>query len=213
MGDNTCPFCRENEKEIEDLVARIVKNIDGGGYAFVPRTPLIFGHILLTVDKETTKKVAKEGCYHDFWDTPRAGGKPPKKAVPDELLKLEIVGVKKCMEGLRRIPLVKRIYLVVAGEDKNVHHHFHLIPRYKPIWNEKDEKEWRSECELVEGCSEWKRFYRLPWDLCHWGGFQYLGELEKRFNDFRNYVMKGENPKLLLKEMAKKVKACMESTE
>ncbi len=172
-------------------------------YAFVPGDPLIFGHILLTVDRKGNNNVPceREGpdCIHDMWE------------VPECILEREIVGVRKCMNGLLEIDNVKRIYLVVAGETDEVHHHFHLLPRYGFKSFEEREK-WYEELKLKAGDPKWRNFYRWPTlGMAHKEGFQYLGELERAYGTCKDNDYYPDQPSdVLLEEMARKIKAIME---
>ena len=168
-------------------------------YAFVPMDPRIFGHIILTVDRN------EEGVkYHkqDIWD------------VKSEVLGEEIVAARDCMRGLGKIPWVERIYLVVAGESKCVHHHYHLMPRYKRHrdWNDEDIRQWKEKCRLERGDPMWRCFYNnMPRKMHNWHGFQYLGELEHRYNDFRTRSAFGEGPGLdILEDMADRVETIID---
>ena len=189
-----CDFC---DRQKEGLKDRIVagENKEKIWYTLVPNDPHIFGHILLTIDRNTNDEK-----YHvrDFW---KIGDK--------EVLKEEIYGVVESMVALKRIPCVERIYLVVAGESETLHHHYHLIPRYKVKcnWASKDYGDWTKQCRLENIGLGWGRFYDMPKSFCHSSGFQYLGELERTYNHFKECVTEKSGPGLsLLREMAEKIR-------
>lgn len=186
-----CDFCCRNNMD-----GRIVAEKQGQAwYAFVLKDPHIFGHIILTVDGD---EKGDKYCERNIWGVEK-----------DKVLSGEIVAARDCMRGLKEIPCVERVYLVVAGES-TYHHHYHLIPRYKrhPDWNDKNVRQWKERCELKEGDPTWRGFYNdMPRKMLDWCGFQYLGELEHEYNDFRTHSSSGERPELdVLKEMADKVR-------
>lgn len=135
-------------------------------YAFVPRDPEIFGHVILTTDKG--------GCIHDLHE------------VNENILQGEIVGIRQIMAKLRRIDNVGRVYVVVAGETPEVHHHFHLFPRYKFESFEQRER-FAQKYELEAEDPKWVEFYNWPaLEFEHKDGFQYLGEIERKYNECKN---------------------------
>ena len=192
--ESGCDFC------YRDRMGRRIIAERQRWYAFVPEDPRIFGHIILTVDPE---EKGEKHCVHDIWN------------VEDEVLSGEIIAARDCMRGLKEIPFVERVYLVVAGESERVHHHYHLIPRYKRHldWKKEDVPRWKKKCELKEGDSIWRSFYNdMPRKMHNWRGFQYLGELEHEYNDFRTHSAFEEGPGLdILEDMAGKVETFMGS--
>lgn len=175
---------------------RLVRDKGEEWYAFVPEEPLVFGHILLTVGKRPTDREGVcEEKYRNLWSTPK------------DILQNEIVGVRECMNGLVNIPFVKRVYVVVAGEERSVHHHFHLIPRYEFRSGEERDM-WGKEHTLDADDPKWIEFYKSPtMDCKHSEGFQYIGELERVYNECKDNEYYPKTPsKDLLKEMARKIK-------
>lgn len=168
-------------------------------YAFVPEEPLIFGHILLTASKQPTD--GEETCrekYRNLW------------SVPEEILQKEIVGVRECMNGLLNIPFVERVYLVVAGEERSVHHHFHLVPRYE-FRSDEERETWDEDHTLDADDTKWIEFYKSPTiDFKHTEGFQYIGELERVYNECKDNEYYPRTPSRdLLKGMARKIEEIM----
>ena len=157
-------------------------------YAFVPRDPEIFGHVILTTDKGR--------CIHDLCE------------VDESILKAEIMGVRQMMEKLWQTKKVGRVYVVVAGESEEVHHHFHLLPRYE-FESFKEREKWAKEYELDAEDPKWVEFFKWPTlNFEHKEGFQYLGEIERKYNQCKNKEYYPNRPSEgLILEMVGKVRA------
>nr|MDO8080343.1 HIT domain-containing protein [Candidatus Freyarchaeota archaeon] len=156
----TCDFCSR------DKMKKYVVDEDKDWYAFVPQEPEIFGHIILTTDKGS--------CTHDMQD------------VDEKILQAEILGIRQMMRKLHKIDNVGRVYVVVAGESLGVHHHFHLLPRYE-FKSSEDRKKWAQSNEIKAEDPKWVEFYRWSTsDFSHKEGFQYLGEIERKYNEYKN---------------------------
>ena len=179
-----CSFCNKSNMD-----GRIVLECKGNRrwYAFVPRDPEIFGHVLVTVDKPHVQNIE---------DT-----NPHEMEFMNDISK----GIVNVSIGLKRIENVEKVYVLMLGESSDVHMHYHLIPRYK-FGSMKDRIAWATEYELIEGKDEWRSFYSRPtMGFTSNEGFRYLGEVERLYNEFviKSFSVPDER---LLGEMTKLLK-------
>ena len=159
-----CSFC--HKKRMKKFIVDKDASSEEYWYAFVPRDPEIFGHVILTTDKG--------GCIQDLYK------------VDESILTAEIVGVRQTMEKLWKMRNVGRVYVVVAGESEEVHHHFHLLPRYE-FKNTEEREKWAEEYCLDAEDPKWVEFFKWPTlNFEHKEGFQYLGEIERKYNQCKN---------------------------
>lgn len=160
----SCPF-DEVEKEIGNRLVHRVTDQNNGWYAFVPLEPEIFGHVIVTVEKPCIREI--------ITDT--------NEIVP--VLQRMSKGVEFMAKVLSCIENVQRVYIAMLGESEDVHMHYHLFPRYNFV-GEFEINTWAERNRLKEGSIEWQRFYSRPtagFQLS--SGFQYLGEIEKSYNE------------------------------
>jgi len=141
--------------------------------AFIPLDPEIFGHCIVT-----TK--------HHYEDITEIDGK--------EALDKMSMGVKVMADKIKSLDdnRIKKVYFAVLGETERTHMHYHLFPRYE------------GKEELIQLTSEdikWRNFYNNSTkDFEFSTGFQYLGEIEKNYENMKESI--GRGPSLeLLKEM------------
>jgi diadenosine tetraphosphate (Ap4A) HIT family hydrolase len=188
----TCPFC--NMKGKMDNV--IIKKGELW-YAFVPKTPEIFGHIITTYSDKGVH------CIRNIWEDYGEFAAIREKNYKN-ILNSMMEGVRIMSNKMLNIDNVKRYYIAMLGEDSSVHIHFHLFPRYEFLNNDEIAK-WAKNNGLGE--EGWKLFYSYPTkNFKFFRGFNYLGEIERKYNDWKWYQMENKDPKPeLLKEMKDKL--------
>lgn len=110
------------------------------------------------------------------------------------------------MAKLVKLDGIGRVYVVIAGETQDVHHHFHLFPRYEFRSYEEREK-WANEFNLDTDDPKWIEYFRWPTlSFEHKEGFQYLGEIERKYNERKSNEYYPNRPSDQLRlEMAEKL--------
>lgn len=174
-------FC--DKKKIENIKNRIIHKggTDKKWSAFIPDEPEIFGHIIVTYlnpDKH-------ENCIRDITSAEEGDQK---------ILNSLIEGVRIISNKMTNIDNVDRVYVVLAGEDRRSHIHFHLFPRYGFLNNNEIVK-WAEKCGISEGEIDWRRFYANPTkDFKFRHDFSYLGEIQQKYDDWKTNKMNGKPP-------------------
>ncbi len=179
---NSCPFDKVDEK----FKKRVIDQ-NNAWYAFVPLDPEIFGHVIVTVEKPCIREIVSDD-----------------KEIAEVLQRMS-KGIKLMADALYRIENVQRIYIAMLGETETVHIHYHLFPRYDFV-SEFEIDKWAERNRLKKGSIEWQRFYSRPTaGFQSVSGFQYLGEIEKSYNEAAKRI--GEKPSNeVLEEMAGRLK-------
>ena len=71
----------------------------------------------------------------------------------------------------------------MLGETETVHILYHVFPRYGFV-SEFEIDKWAEKNRLKKGSSDWQRFYSRPTaGFQSFSGFNYLGEIEKSYNE------------------------------
>ena len=182
-----CPFDNAKENIGDRVIHRAGRN-NNDWYAFVPDKPEIFGHVIVTVENPCIREIITDNS----------------EIVP--VLQQMSEGIEFMAKVLSRIKNVQRVYIAMLGESEDVHMHYHLFPRYGFVGDECAINSWAKENRLKKGSNEWQEFYSRPTTgFQSRDGFQYLGEIEKTFNEAARRI--GKNPSdELLKEIAEKIK-------
>ena len=173
------------DKAIENIGDRIIGDRDvikeRGWYAFVPKDASIFGHVLVTVENPCIREITTNNSQ--------------------TVCTLEIMatGIKVISDIIKKIDNVQRVYVALLGESP-LHMHYHLLPRYSFI-REDEFLYWSNKYRLKKGSVNWQKFYSRPTDgFLHKDGFQYLGEIERTYNEVKKiYGMPSDE---LMGEMA-----------
>lgn len=182
----SCDFDKVEEKIGKRLVYRVTDQ-GNAWYAFVPQEPEIFGHVIVTVEKPCIREIISND-----------------KEITKVLQRMSI-GIKSMADVLSRIENVQRIYIAMLGESEKVHMHYHLFPRYDFV-SEFEIDKWAKRNRLKKGPIEWQRFYSRPTaGFQSFSGFQYLGEIEKSFNEAARRISEKPSDELL-EEMAATIK-------
>ena len=184
----SCPFDKV-ENVGNRLVHRII-NQNNGWYAFVPQDAEIFGHVIVTVEKPCLREIISND-----------------KEITEVLRRMS-KGIKLMADVLSQIENVQRIYIAMLGESEKVHMHYHLFPRYNFVSDFEIDK-WAKTHQLKKGSIGWRSFYSRPTAGFHsFDGFQYLGEIERSYNEaFRRIRAKPSDE--VLEEMAERIKELM----
>lgn len=147
--------------------------------AFIPKDPEIFGHTILT-PKDHIPSILE---VHS-----------KDKEVFQELSDALLV----CSQKLANVDNVEKIYVVMAGEDPTVHIHYHLFPRFDFL-NEDELNLWARNNRISTGELSWRKFYARPTaGYKYFEGFQYVGEIERAYHEYRETRAgnKGPSPTL-----------------
>jgi diadenosine tetraphosphate (Ap4A) HIT family hydrolase len=172
-----CDFCDRGK-------ARDLLVLEGDNwYTIVPNEPEIFGHLILATDREHIQNIEDA-------DTAILNGLQE--------------GVLQTARLLRRLKNVKRAYIAVLGESRQVHFHYHFFPRYE-FKNRGERAAWSTT--YAPGVSEpWKSFYSNPTaNFMHKEGFQYLGEVERTYGDAKKRNKNNPPDFLVVRELARRL--------
>ena len=173
-----CKFC---DKEI--VADRIIDGLDKKDwYAFVPKDPEIFGHIILT-----TINFQPNCSRGEDSNIPKCPQEISEIYGNNEEIFMKMTkGLIECSNKLKKIKPIEKVYILVAGETDGYHIHYHLIPRYE-FRSYDERKQLAKKINLTIDDPKWVEFYNWPTkDFKYRQDFRYLGEVEQKYNDCKN---------------------------
>jgi len=181
-----CYFCCANDIDEERIIG---KGESKEWYAFIPQDPEIYGHCIVTT------KNPEDHC-EDILD------------IKGQIVLNNLVeGVKIVAKMIKGIDpkRIEKVYLAMLGETPKTHMHYHLFPRYR-FEHDSEIYKWAEEHKFTNGCYGWRKFYETPTlGFKSFTGFQYLGEIEKLYDETKRRI--GDKPSLnLLTEMRDNIK-------
>jgi len=175
-----CHFC-----DYKQFKKRVIDE-DKDWHAFIPKDPEIYGHCIVTTKKHYEDILSSDG---------------------KEALDIMSEGLKIVADKIKKIDekRIHKVYFAMVGETKKTHMHYHLFPRYR-FEHDSEIYEWAEEHKFDKGSYGWQKFYEVPTlGFKSFTGFQYLGEIEKSYDETKRRI--GKKPSSdLVKVMVKKIR-------